>query len=164
MLSRYDCTRGYLLAALENGPHLLGVHLRDLTNAEADYRPDPERFSIREVVAHLADWESICLSRLRRMRDEDNPSIESIDEGGRAAAQFYSATDPSAQARLFAKRRDETVGFLRTLSTADWERTASRAGLGLRTVEDQAVLMALHDNYHLRQVADWRWTFSGRGW
>lgn len=164
MLSRYDRTRNYVLETIGNGPHLLGVLLRDLTDAEADYRPEADRFTIREVVAHLADWEAIILGRLQRMLAEDNPAIEGVDEGGRAAAQFYGATDPHGQLRIYAKRRDETLAFLKSLSPAGWERTATRVGLGVIAIEDQAVLMALHDNYHLRQVSDWRWTFSGKGW
>ena len=33
----------------------------------ADRKPDPERFTIREVVAHMADWEGVWLERARRV-------------------------------------------------------------------------------------------------
>ena len=60
--------RKYLLSALAGTPVvadrlLLDVHADD---PRWDFRPEPDRFTLREVVAHLADWEPIHLERLTR--------------------------------------------------------------------------------------------------
>jgi hypothetical protein len=162
MLSKHAYSLRYLFSALENGPPLLQGQLRDLAAGEVDYRPDAERFTIREVVAHLADWEGIFFGRLRRMRTEEHPSIPGYDEGDRAIEQDYASTEPLQQARLFAERRAETVAFLHTLQTAEWERTALRPEIGVLTMEDQALLLPLHDSYHLRQVAEWKAAWKSR--
>jgi hypothetical protein len=61
MLVEYSYTQRYLFTALESTPFLFTQSLRDLTSHEADLRPDPQRFSIREIMAHLAHWEEIFL-------------------------------------------------------------------------------------------------------
>ena len=160
MLTEYPYARSYLFSALEAGPALFDTLLRGMTEPEADLRPDPDRFTIREVMAHLADWEPVFLERLTRMRSEDHPTLPGYDEGQWAIDHGYAQTDWRAQARLFADRRRETVALLRSCGSSDWARTADRPEIGVLTVEAQALLIPLHDTYHLRQVAEWRAAFG----
>ena len=159
MLTEYPYARNYLFTALESGPKLFDHLLRGLTEEEANRRPDPDRFTIREVMAHLADWEPVFLERLTRMRSEDHPTLPGYDEGQWAIDHNYAQTDWRAQCRLFADRRRELVAFLRSCAPVDWARTADRPEIGVLTVEAQALLIPLHDTYHLRQVAQWREAF-----
>ena len=49
----------YLLLDLESAPEALARLLADVTDPAAwDRRPDPDRFTLREMVAHLADWKA----------------------------------------------------------------------------------------------------------
>ncbi len=160
MLTEYPYARNYLFTALEAAPALFGHLLRGLTEQEADRRPDPERFTIREVMAHLADWEPVFLDRLTRMRAEDHPILPGYDEGQRAIDRGYAQTDWHAQGLLFAERRRETLAFLQSCAPQDWGRAADRPEIGVLTIEAQALLIPLHDTYHLRQVAQWRETPS----
>src|SRR5437879_4197786 len=56
--------RKYVLAGLTGSPDVLEALLKDVgpNDPAWDKRPDPERFTIREVLAHLADWEGIFLA------------------------------------------------------------------------------------------------------
>lgn len=160
MLVEYAYTRDYLFTALEAAPAVLETLLRGLTDTEADRRPDPARFTLREILAHLADWDPVFLGRMRRMQLEDHPVLEGYDEGQWAIDHDYAHTDWREQARLFAERRAETVAFLRACTPADWPRTADRPEIGILTLEAQALLIPLHDAYHLRQIAEWRQSFE----
>lgn len=79
MLIEHPSLNNYLLNALEATPEVFERLLRNLSEAEADFRPDAARFSIREVMAHLADWDAIFLERLQRTRDEHEPVLPDID-------------------------------------------------------------------------------------
>ena len=162
MLTEYPYARSYLFTALDSAPALFDHLLYGLTEEEADHRPDPNRFTIREVMAHLADWEPVFLERLTRMRAEDHPTLPGYDEGQWAIDHGYAQTDWRAQCRLFADRRRETVAFLRASAPQDWARTADRPEIGTLTIEAQALLIPLHDTYHLRQIAQWRESFEGQ--
>jgi uncharacterized damage-inducible protein DinB len=146
----------YLLIALEAAPDLFDHLLRGLTQEEADRRPDPERFTIREVMAHLADWESVFTERMARTRSEDRPTLQGYDEGQWAVDHNYAHADPAAQARRFRERRRRMVALLRGLDPAEWERAGNHTELGPITLEAQAVLVAAHDTYHLHQIEAWR--------
>jgi uncharacterized damage-inducible protein DinB len=156
MLTEYVYPRNYLFTALEAGPDLLTRAIQGLTPQEADARPDPDRFTIREIMAHMAEWDAIFLARMTRMRDEDQPVLENYDEGQIAIDHHYERTDPVEQAALLRERRARTVEFLRSLTLEQWQRTGDRPEIGIITIEAIATLMTLHDTYHLRQVAEWR--------
>ena len=64
------------------------------------------------------------------------------------------------QSHLFAERRRDLVTFLRSCAPDDWSHTANRPEIGTLTVESQALLIPLHDTYHLRQIAEWRGGFA----
>lgn len=120
-----------------------------------DARPDPGRFTLREVVAHLADWEPIWLDRLTRTLQEDEPALPGYDEGQVAIDHDYAHSDPVANLGRFREGRARIVEFVAALKDEEWARAAQREGLGRATIDAQIVLMLGHDGYHLRQVAEW---------
>ena len=156
MLIEYPYSQGYLFAALESTPFLFERALQGLTSEEADRRPDPNRFSIREIMAHLAEWEVIFLNRMQRICEEDRPLLEGYDEGALAVLNGYDRTDPFEQSRLFGERRGKMVAFLRSCHPEQWQRVGNRPEIGLVTLEALVMLLPLHDIYHLRQIASWR--------
>ncbi len=149
--------RKYLLAALAGTPDVLDGLLKELPSGDArwDRRPDPERFTLREIVAHLADWEPIFLMRMTRIRDEEEPFLEDYDEGQLAIEHDYAHSDPQAELRRFREGRAAFVSFLKSLPEAAWERSGNRDTIGTISQEGMAVLALGHDGYHTQQVSQW---------
>jgi hypothetical protein len=156
MLVQYPYTQNYLFTALEAAPDLYDIALNGLTDEEADRRPDPERFTIREVMAHLAEWEEVFLLRMQRIANEDNPTLEGYDEWAWVTEHNYAATDPQEQAALFRERRARIVAFLHGRTPEAWEKSGLRPEIGVITLEALALLIPLHDLYHLKQIYEWR--------
>ncbi len=156
MLLTYPYAQSYLFAALESTPILLAGALTGLTDAEADFRPDPARFTLREVLAHLADWDPIFSERLTRMQGEDHPTLPGYDEGAKAIEHDYVSSDWREQLALFTERRRTLTAQVRAFSPEDWPRTADRPEIGVLSMQDLTMLIPLHDIYHLRQVREWR--------
>ena len=156
MLTQHPYAQRYLITALSEAPDLFDHLLEGLTLEEADFRPDPKRFTIREIMAHLAEWEPIFLERMQRTCAEDQPILPNLDEGELAAQHNYAASDVNEQCRLFRERRARLVDFLRARTVEDWERTANRPEIGIVTLEALALLIPLHDTYHLAQITKWR--------
>ena len=154
MLIEYPYAKSYLLTALEAGPDLLETLIAGLTDAEADLRPDPDRFTIREVVAHLADWDPIFLGRMKRICDEDRPTLISLDEGQLAIDHEYHKTVPQLELKRFREGRQTLLAFLREREASEWRRLGDHF-IGELTLEAIAFLPAIHDGYHLKQINDY---------
>ena len=143
----------YLLIDLESAPDVLAKLLDGVSNpAVWDARPDPERFTLREVVAHLADWDRVFLGRMTQTRDTDQPTLQGIDEGQVALDNDYAHADPHESLARYKENRAEIAEFLRALSPEQWQRSGSHTELGPITLEAQAALIAFHDGYHRQQV------------
>ena len=149
--------RKYVLTALAGTPIVLDGFLKAVPVHDPawDVRPDPERFSLREVVAHLADWEPIFMERLTRTWDETNPTLPDVDEGQIAIEHDYAHSDPQASLARFREGRAALVRLLESLPEEAWERPAYRETLGSMNLEQQMIMILGHDGYHTQQVAQW---------
>lgn len=149
--------RFYLTHSMAGSPTVLNALLGYFPSNSGfwDYRPDADRFTPREVLAHLAEWDPIFQGRIERMLKEDHPHIPGIDEGQLAIDHSYATQDPGAS---LARFRDGRVALGRTLGDlqeSDLDRTAHREGVGDITVNDMLVMISGHDGYHLRQLSEY---------
>jgi hypothetical protein len=145
----------YLYPGLRLGPMAIERIVQKIDASRYDQRTDPDRFSLREAVAHLADWEPILLGRMKMAVDAPGSTISGIDEGQRSIAQGYNSKDPVQEALRYRELREETIRFLQARSPEDWSKTVIHSERGLQTLEDQASLLLGHDHYHLEHLTQY---------
>jgi len=145
----------YLLSSLAAGPVIVERIVAKIDASDYDRLSDPERFSFREGIAHLADWEPILLGRLKAAIENPGSTVQGIDESVRAIEQNYSAKDPVAEAERFKTLRQETLTFLRERSEDDWRLEVTHTEKGLMNLFDQAVTLLGHDTYHIEHLTQY---------
>ncbi|MDR3709723.1 MAG: DinB family protein [Capsulimonadaceae bacterium] len=123
--------------------------------AVLDRRPDPERFTIREVIAHLADWEGVFQRRVKSMLSEETPELEMGDQTQMAIDHDYAHSDPARELVRFRAARAELVEIFRGVSADAWERAGIHRNWGRLTVEGALEMIGAHDGYHAAQIAQW---------
>ncbi|GAB4469822.1 MAG: hypothetical protein OHK0029_42540 [Armatimonadaceae bacterium] len=149
-------TRRYLLTAVQGTPVVLEALLQGITEDEADRRPDPERFTIREAVAHLADWEPIWRERLTAIAEKEHPHLPGYDEGQFAIDHDYAHSIVAEQAAIFASERAQLAAYLREIPEEVWGKTGVHGEMGEITFTELVTLLLAHDGYHLKQIAEYR--------
>ncbi len=142
----------YLLPGLRLSPKTVQHISRTVPERLWDTALEPDRFTFREAIAHLADWEPILRERVKTALESPGATVEGIDEGHLAVQKRYSESDPVAQADLFATEREITVRLVQSLQPKDWNRTISHVEKGVMTVADQVTMLLGHDIYHLEQL------------
>lgn len=155
MFAHYPYLVGYLLKALDATPELIANYVDGASETAVDFRFDPERFTIREVMCHLADFEPIFRGRMERIASEELPKLENRDEGQIAIDNDYAHADIEEQTGIYLSERAKTVAFLTTLPAEHWAREGVRENVGNVTIEDIAHLLVVHDIYHLKQLSDY---------
>jgi len=143
----------YLKPSLEFGPVVVQRQIRLIPTARWDEPLETDRFTPREVVAHLADWEPILRERILTALRAPGAPIEAYDEAEMARQNHYDTSDPEAQCALFLRERHETARMLRELAPTDWSKTVQHPERGTLSVEDQANLLLGHDLYHIEQLS-----------
>ena len=115
--------------------------------------PNPEGSSLKDIVAHLHDAESIAfVERITRMLAEERPFIQSIDPPARLVAGGYSSRALSDLLGDLQRLRAEHVAWLGSLSSASSNARVEHDTVGDIRVIDIAHQWAAHDMAHLRQV------------
>lgn len=114
--------------------------------------PDPNEWSILQIVCHLLESEeTVQRPRLQRILSVDNPFLaESRQPAGAEAIPCDEDGDRAAQA--FVEARLRTIAFLDGLHPEAWERPARHSVFGPTTLLELAQFTAQHDRLHLRQL------------
>lgn len=149
--------RAYVLNSADHMPATLSALLSHLPPDSPvwETRPDADRFSLREIVAHLADWDDVWKERFTRTVSENAPQLNRPDVNQRMKEKGYAQADPQESLAHLIQSRDALTAWLRALPADAWDRLAHLDRMGDLTLETQATLILAHDAYHLRQIAEW---------
>ena len=124
-----------------------GVPAAILTTPEA-----PGKWSIREVLAHLADSELVGGRRLRMVLALDRPQIIGYDQDLWANRLRYSEADIHHAFEQFSILRRANLRLWQNLSPADLVRVGVHSERGEESAGQMRKLYAAHDLLHLRQL------------
>lgn len=142
----------YLWHGMNLGPIAVQRIVKQVPESKWDTTADPGRFTFREAVAHIADWEPILLWRMQRAVEEPGCHVPAKDESERAEEAEYENWDPVESAQKFVEARAETVKFLQGLKPEDWSKAVSHPEKGVIDVYDQANTLLGHDMYHVEHL------------
>ena len=115
-------------------------------------RPAPEKWSVAEILAHLADCEIVTGWRLRQILGAPGTPIQAFDQDSWAAAGHYEKRDPRKSAEQFRVAREANLALLKSLSPEQWKHHGMHAERGVETIERIVRMMAGHDLNHSKHV------------
>ena len=115
-------------------------------------QPAPGKWSISEILAHLADTEVVVSYRLRAILGAPGTPIQAFDQDKWAKAMSYDKSDARRSLERFAALRKANLDLLKSLSAAQWKYHGMHAERGEESIETIAKLSAGHDLNHVRQI------------
>jgi uncharacterized damage-inducible protein DinB len=133
-------------------PSILAELIRDASGDRFKTRPSRDKWSIGEILAHLAEDEIATAWRYRQMVEHSGIELNGFDQNFWAQAGGYESRDPQESLALFRLLRGANLQFLEALTTEQWECFGIHTERGRITVRDLAVHMAGHDINHIEQV------------
>jgi hypothetical protein len=141
------------VAVLERLPEDLAAAVAGLDDA-ALRRPEREgKWSVVEVVQHLADSEIVYGYRARLIVAEDRPAIPGYDQDAWARRLRYRQVALADALEQLGVLRRANLRWLATLGPEERRRAGVHAERGVESVEQIVRLLAAHDLVHLRQIA-----------
>ncbi len=143
------------LAVLEQTPIIIEKVVWAATDEQLHWKPAMDRWSISEVLAHLAEVEVVGFrERIQKMLDRDNPALEAYDQNAAYAAGNYSSGKARDNLKKFCHERDRSLSSLRYVPAAMVSRRGQHSALGSITIGMLMNEWAFHDLGHIRQIAE----------
>jgi hypothetical protein len=148
------------MKVLSTTPKRLRKLIKGLKGKQLRFQPSPGKWSIAQIINHLADAELTGAFRLRMMVSQSGSPILAYDQDAWANTMRYEFADVEEKLELFAAVRKSQLDIWNSLSESDWEKFGMHAERGKETVERFAQLHAGHDINHLNQIEAIRQLFG----
>ncbi|RPH38274.1 DinB family protein [bacterium] len=140
------------LSVMALTPKKLARLLKGKSRAALNKRPEPDKWSIAEVLAHLADAELAFSWRIRLTLGANGTLVQAYDQDAWAAYSNYPKHDPKLSLDAYRIQRERNVQLLRLIPKEMWENFGMHEERGKESVTRLTEMMAGHDINHLRQV------------
>jgi len=151
------------LEVLAETPTALRAAVAGLTR-EQDATPErPEKWSVRQVVQHLADSDLVGAFRFRMVLAHDAPELPGYHQDVWAQRLGYQESEVSSALDEFSTLRNATVRLLRRATPEDMLRVMRHAERGDELLSHMIRTYAGHDLVHLRQIARIRQAIGAPG-
>jgi uncharacterized damage-inducible protein DinB len=145
-----------LISDYEAAPALVRKSVAGLSREQLTARPIAGKWSILEVVCHLADFEPVYAGRMKWVIAEDDPILPSGNPDRFAARLAYHDRDLEEELTIIEATRRSMTRILRTLSTADFARTGRHTVDGPLSVETLLKRVTGHVTHHLPFIEEKR--------
>jgi hypothetical protein len=141
-----------LLERFRRGGELLAMATTGAAGAELDFKPAPDKWSVRQIVCHLSDSEQVGAMRFRQTIAEDNPTIGWYDENAWAEKLDYGRRKLSQAVETFRRTRAENYELIRELPEAAWSRPYVHSRYGPSTLLGLLKNYTEHAENHVMQL------------
>ena len=123
------------------------------------FRPDPDRWTIHEIIVHIADSEVNSYIRCRRLVAEPGSTVLGYDEVRWAKELDYHAQSPADALELFKWLRQKSAALIQSLPESAWANTVTHTENGPMSLDDWLDTYARHVPDHIQQMeanySDW---------
>ena len=134
--------------------------VRDVTKPQARWRPDPDTWSILEVINHLWDEEREDFRvRIDFTLHRPGEPWPGIDPGGWVGQRRYNERDSKESLAGFLSAREASLAWLHQLDSPDWDVTYEAPWGPIRAGDVFASWVA-HDLLHTRQLVELHWAYT----
>ena len=144
--------RAEITAYLRQLPDLIDEVIDGLSGDELRRRPSPDEWSILEVCCHLRDSAEEEGLRVRRLVEEDNPTLVPYDQEALARERDYQRDDMRRVRTALRAFWGGLAYQLEGLTDEQWERAGVHPEIGRVTVRSQAERQVEEGRAHLAQL------------
>ncbi len=149
-----------LINRYEQVPALLDEAMRGVRAEELDRVPAPGKWTIRQIIVHLADAEIVQAGRIRAVAGEPGSRLAAFDQEKWAGNLRYGTLPVETAAALVHALRASTAALLRQLPEEAWSRTGVHDERGVLSLKDIVESSADHGENHVRQIREHRTRFA----
>ncbi len=148
------------ITRLTAGMHIIIALAANVAAEHARWKPDPQQWSILEVINHLYDEEHADFRfRIRQTIEQPEQPLPPINPEGWVIERRYNERDLESSLARFVEERRESIAWLNALDFNEWDRPLQHPHLATLHVGDVLAAWAGHDLLHIRQLNELHWQY-----
>jgi len=124
----------------------------DLDDKHLDRVYGPGKWTVRFLLHHLADAETILFDRIRRVLSEPRQVLWAFDQEAWANSLDYSRMPIDLSRRIYDAVRGGIIYQAGLHYETEGGREFVHSITGIRTLKDEFDKVAAHNEHHLRQI------------
>jgi hypothetical protein len=140
------------LESFGRAPALLSIALRQFPKKMWLYKPSADRWSIHEIILHLADSEASAYIRCRRFIAEPESPVLQFDPARWAGTLGYFHQSTREALEIIRRLRRATYQLLVALPEAVWEQTVNHPTSGRSSLVSWVEIQERHIPHHIDQM------------
>jgi hypothetical protein len=126
--------------------------IKGVPTAKLRKRPAPEKWSVSEILAHLADAELVGGFRMRLILGAPGTPVAAFDQDAWVTSGHYEKRDPRKSVEQFRVVREANLALLKSLTPEQWKHYGMHSERGQETIEHVVRMFAGHDINHVQQI------------
>jgi DinB superfamily len=135
-----------------NTPKRLERLIKGVSTAKLRKRPEPNKWSVAEIIAHLADVEIVVGWRMRLILGAPGTPVHAFDQDSWVTALHYDKRDPKKDLAQHRVLREANLAMLKTLTPEQWKQFGMHTERGQESIEHIVRMIAGHDLNHIQQI------------
>jgi hypothetical protein len=140
------------LAVAAATPRRVVALIQGLSPRQLAKRPGPGKWSIHEIITHLADTEMVMACRARWIAFEDGSTLVPFDQDKWANGRLREKESLAESLERFRVLRRSQLRLFRSASKEDFLRKGFHPERGQVSLREQLETVAGHDLNHLAQI------------
>lgn len=147
-----------LIKKYESAPALLASAIKGLSADDLHWKPPatakPEvgKWSIQDVVIHLADADFAFADRFKRIIASENPVLHGWSENDFHAKLFYAEQSVDDAVELVRLTHAQMMRVFRHLPGSSYTRSGTHSERGVQTLTDVLTYATWHLEHHVKFI------------
>lgn len=126
--------------------------IKGVSLAKLRKRPAPDKWSVSEILTHLADAEIVVGFRMRLILGAPGTPIVAFDQDSWVVSGHYEKRNSQKSLEQFRAVREANLALLKSLTPGQWKHYGMHSERGQETIEHIVRMFAGHDINHLKQI------------
>jgi hypothetical protein len=149
----------FCVTQMTNHARMIHSLTLDISDEQARWKPDPQTWSILEVINHLYDEEHEDFRvRVDYILHHPGQPWPPINPQGWVTERAYNQRDLTQSVQGFLEERQKSLVWLKGLGNTEWQASVT-VSFGSFSAGDIFAAWVAHDLLHLRQLVELHWAY-----